>query len=441
MKVAVIGSGIAGLGAAWALSADHAVSLFEASDRVGGHSRTLDVDTPEGSIPVDTGFIVYNELNYPHLTHFFELLGVPTTDSDMSLSVSVQDGSLEYAGRASAMFSSPRAVVDGRLWRVLAGINRFRSEVSALRSGFIPDTITISDYLASRGYSQAFEELYLMPLAAAVWSGSRSDVSRMPARSFMEFVDNHGLVDLKDRPQWRTVTGGSREYVERVSKEITSVHTGRGVARLERRPDGVTVVDVSGRVEVFDEVVVATHADTALQLLGSAATDTERNVLGSFRYQANEVVLHTDASVMPVTTRTWSSWNVMERTKDDGSHPVAVTYWMNRLQNLPTSKNVFVTLNPEGRVSPEEVIDTWVAMHPQFDVTTRRAQEAFPTIQGVDRVWFAGAHLGHGFHEDGLQSGLTVAAALDSPVPWWADVTPVSPAAHHAAPLEPGVAR
>ena len=226
-----------------------------------------------------------------------------------------------------------------------------------------------------------------------------------------------------------------------MSKEITSVHTGRGVARLERRPDGVTVVDVSGRVEVFDEVVVATHADTALQLLDSAATDTERNVLGSFRYQANEVVLHTDASVMPATTRTWSSWNVMERTKDDGSHPVAVTYWMNRLQNLPTSKNVFVTLNPEGRVSPEEVIDTWVAMHPQFDVTTRRAQEAFPTIQGVDRVWFAGAHLGHGFHEDGLQSGLTVAAALDSPVPWWADVTPVSPAAHHAAPLEPGVAR
>ena len=273
-----------------------------------------------------------------------------------------------------------------------------------------------------------------MPLAAAVWSGSRNDVSRMPARTFIEFVDNHGLVDLKDRPQWRTVSGGSREYVERVSKEITSVHTGRPVARLERLADGVVVVDASGRTEKFDEVVVATHADTALQILGEQATDAERTVLGSFRYQPNEVVLHTDVSVMPKARRTWSSWNVMERTKDDGSRPVAVTYWMNRLQNLSTSKDIFVTLNPDGRVAPDEVIDTWVAMHPQFDVGTRRAQQAFPSIQGADRIWFAGAHLGHGFHEDGLQSGLTVAAALGSRVPWWSEITPVSPAAFHAAP-------
>ncbi len=439
MNIAVIGSGIAGLGAAWALSADHSVTLIEAAERVGGHSRTLDVSTKDGIVPVDTGFIVYNERNYPHLTRLFETLGVDTAPSDMSLSVSMDDGSLEYAGRASAMFSRPGAVVDRRLWRVLRGINRFRSEEDELRMGQVPANVSIGEYLERRGYPGDFTDLYLMPLASAVWSGTRHDASRMPARTFLGFLDNHGLLDLRSRPSWRTVAGGSREYVERVAKEITRIDTDRAVARIAPTQEGVTLTDIGGRHETFDHVVVATHADTALRMLGPDASASHRQVLGAFRYERNEVVLHTDASVMPSARRIWSSWNVMDHELDDGHRPVAVTYWMNRLQNLPTSQDIFVTLNPGGRVSPDHIIDVWDAMHPQFDLDTQAAQAAMGTIQGRDGIWFAGAHLGHGFHEDGLQSGLTVAAALGSPVPWWSEVTPASPAARHAAPELHGV--
>ena len=434
MRIAVIGSGVAGIGAAWALSARHDVTLLEANERIGGHSRTLDVDIDGRTLPVDTGFIVYNERNYPNLTRFFAALGVDTEDSDMSFAVSSDDGAVEYGGRTAAMFSKPQALFDRRIWDIVRGINAFRSERERLVADLVPDDISIADYLADRGYPDGFGRYYLLPLASAVWSGTRNNAEEMPARTFLSFLDNHGLVSLVDRPQWRTVSGGSREYVDRAIKEITRVHAERGVASVRRTEDGVVVTDVYGVEEMFEHVVFATHADVTSRILGQEATADERRILSSFRYDENEVVLHTDVSAMPKRRRVWSSWNGIERTDDDGSRPVSVSYWMNRLQNLDTPSDLIVTLNPGSSVDPSTVIDRWVTMHPQFDVATDRAQAEMPSIQGRDRLWFAGAHLGYGFHEDGLQSGLTVAAALGSPAPWHEDIVPASTAAIHAQP-------
>ncbi len=434
MRIAVIGSGVAGIGASWALSAKHNVTLFEANERVGGHSRTLEIDLDGRVTPVDTGFIVYNERNYPNLVNFFETLGVDTEDSDMSFAVSTEDGAVEYGGRLGAMFSSPKSLTDRRIWDIVRGIRKFRSEKDQLDQGLVPDDISISDYLEQRGYPEGFGTYYLMPLASAVWSGTRNNAEDMPARTFLGFLNNHGLIRLTDRPQWRTVTGGSQTYVRRAIKEVTTVHTERGVSSVRRTPTGVDVTDVYGETETFDQVVFATHADVTLKILGDEATDDERRILSAFRYDRNEVVLHTDATAMPKRRKVWSSWNGIERTDDDGSRPVSVSYWMNLLQNLDLDTEVIVTLNPGDSVDPSKVIDRWVTMHPQFDVDTDRAQREVPTIQGKDRIWFAGAHLGYGFHEDGIQSGMTVAAALGSPAPWHDDIVPMSSAAVHAAP-------
>lgn len=435
MRIAVIGSGISGIGAAWALSAVHHVTLYEAADRLGGHSRTLEIDAGGATVPVDTGFIVYNEKNYPNLVRFFDTLGVETEESDMSFAVSAGGASVEYGGRLSAMFSRPGAITDRRIWAILRGIARFRSEERQLADGAVSDGIGIGEYLRHRGYPPAFAKHYLLPLASAVWSGTRNNAEAMPARTFLEFLRNHGLISLSERPQWRTVTGGSREYVERAAKEITSVLTDRPVSSVRRTPGGIEVRDGRGTINSFDHVVLATHADTALRVLGAAATGNERRVLSAFRYDENEVVLHTDPFAMPYRRHVWSSWNAIERSHDDGTRPVSVTYWMNRLQNLDTPSDLFVTLNPDDSLAESRIIDRWRAAHPQFDVRTVQAQREIPALQGRDRIWYAGAHLGHGFHEDGLQSGLTVAAALGSPAPWHDDVVPVSPAALHAAPV------
>lgn len=435
MKIAVIGSGVAGIGAAWALSAEHNVTLIEAEDRPGGHSRTLDVDLGDGSISVDTGFIVYNERNYPNLVNLLSTLDVSSTDSDMSFAVSLENGSFEYAGRPRGMFSRPAAAIDPAIWGLVGGIVRFRAEAKRLVAGLVPEDKDVYTYLLSRGYPRTFIDRYLMPLASAVWSGTRNDVRAMPAASFLKFLDNHGLIRVTDRPQWRTIEGGSRSYVERAVKEITRVHTSRPIRALRRSTEGVEAVDGDGAAERYDQVVLATHADVSLKILGDDASNAERRTLSAFRYGANEVVLHSDPTAMPRRQRLWSSWNAIERTGDTGDRPVSVSYWMNQLQPLKTNKDVFVTLNPGGTLDETRVIDRWITAHPQFDVNTDIAQRQVPALQGRDRVWFAGAYLGHGFHEDGLQSGLTVAAALRSPVPWHDDIVPSSPAAINAAPL------
>ncbi len=426
-KIAVVGSGIAGLGSAWALSRRHDVTLFERELRLGGHSRTIDVVMGEQLVPVDTGFIVYNEKNYPNLTRLFTALDVPTEPSDMSFAVSRTD--FEFAASPSALVASPGQLLSRRTRDVLRGIAEFRRHV-AVHEALDGADLTLIEYLEAHRLPRPFIEDYLLPLTAAVWSGAGTEAAAMPIGTFLEFLANHGLFDV-DRPQWRTVSGGSREYVERVAKSIPNIRTGAAIRGVRRSADGVELLTEDGP-ERFDEVVMATHAPVTLDLLGDAATDTERSILGAFRYAPNRAVVHGDPSFMPRRRSAWSSWNSIGVTTATATAPVTVTYWMNRLQNLDRRHPVFVTLNP-GR-DPRDVLDDVVFAHPQFTPETDRAQRRIGEIQGVDRIWYAGAWTGYGFHEDGLQSGLTVAAALGAPAPWHHAIVPASSAARNARP-------
>jgi uncharacterized protein len=429
MEIAVVGSGITGIGAAWALGAEHRVTVYEAEDRLGGHTRTIDVDMGGYLLPVDTGFIVYNERNYPNLVNFFAALGINTKPSDMSFSVRDPQTGLEYAGSLSGVLANKTNLLRPTMWSILKGIKDFRSEHDRLEAGQVPDDLSIADYLAWRRYPDSFASHYLLPLAAAVWSGTGDDVARMPARTMLRFLSNHGLLRITDRPQWRTVTGGSRRYVEAAMRAASEVLLGRPVVEIDRHPDGVSITDAHGDTRHFDQVVLATHADTSVRILGEAATPEERAILGAFRYAPNRAVVHSDLRLMPRNRAAWASWNALGTVSKDAENPVSVTYWMNRLQTLPEDRQVFVSLNPTIEPRAEHVIDEVMFSHPQFDANTTTAQRELGSIQGDNHTWFAGAYCGYGFHEDGLQAGLTVAAQLGAPVPWAADITPRSPSA------------
>ena len=433
MRIAVVGSGVTGIGAAWALKNNHDVTLYEAAGQPGGHARTIDIDMGGYELGVDTGFIVYNERNYPNLTKLFETLGTETKDSDMSFSVTDPRTGLEYAGNLGGVFAKKSNLLRPTMWSVLKGINGFRGEQDRLSRGLVPNDISISEYLAARGYPEKFGSHYLLPLAAAVWSGTGSDVARMPARTFLEFLANHGLIRLNDRPQWRTVSGGSRRYVERAIAGVDEVLLGHPVSRVERAADRVSVFDGRGGRRDFDHLVLATHADRSLQILGESATPAERSIVGSFRYATNRAVVHSDTRLMPQRRRAWSSWNAIGSVGADATAPVTVTYWMNRLQSLPEDRQVFVSLNPHLDADPRTVIDDVLYQHPQFDAASAAGQADLGLVQGRNRTWFAGAYCGYGFHEDGLQAGLTVAAELGSPAPWSHKIKPKSPAAYVAA--------
>ena len=425
-SIAVVGSGISGLGAAWALSQRHNVTLIERDQRFGGHARTIDVSMGERMTPVDTGFIVFNHRNYPNLTNLLARLDVETEATDMSFSV--KSDRYEFAATPGALISDPRHFTSRRTWAILRGINRFRKEVANHKSVPNDDSILI-DYLRDAAYPEPFITDYLLPLAAAVWSGAGTDAASMPVGTFLHFLANHGLFEL-ERPRWRTISGGSREYVDRISKEITTTRTGADVTAIRRVDAGVEVETPDERLR-FDDVVIATHAPQATELVAGDLADDERDILGAFHYAPNRAVVHRDPTFMPRHKAAWSAWNAVS-TPPGSEQPVSVTYWMNRLQNLDERHDVFITLNPERE--PAQIIDDIWYAHPQFSPDTDRAQRRLPTIQGRGGVWYAGAWTGYGFHEDGLQSGLTVAAALGSPAPWHNDIVPASPAAIHSAP-------
>ena len=425
-NVAVVGSGVSGLGAAWALSQRHNVTLIERDQRFGGHARTIDVSMGERMVPVDTGFIVFNHRNYPNLTNLLARLDVETEATDMSFSV--KSDRYEFAATPEALISDPRHLASRRTWAILRGINRFRREVANHESVPNADS-TLIDYLRDAAYPEPFITDYLLPLAAAVWSGAGTDAASMPVGTFLHFLANHGLFEL-ERPRWRTISGGSREYVDRISKEITATRTGVDVTAIRRVDAGVEVETPDERLQ-FDDVVIATHAPQATELLADDLADDERDILGAFHYAPNRAVVHRDPTFMPRRKATWSAWNAVGTPPGSGQ-PVSVTYWMNRLQNLDERHDVFITLNPERE--PGQIIDDIWYAHPQFSPDTDRAQRRLPAIQGRGGVWYAGAWTGYGFHEDGLQSGLTVAAALGSPAPWHNDIVPASPAAIHSAP-------
>lgn len=410
-SIAIIGSGISGLSAAWLLSRSAEVTLFEKASRLGGHSNTVVADTADGAIPVDTGFIVFNEHNYGNLCALLSHLGVATSPSDMSFAVSVERGRMEYSGRhLNGLFGQRRNLVRPEHWQLVGDILRFFREAEQQSAG-IPATVTIGEFLATHGYSRVFIEDHILPITAAIWSTPARSMLDFPARSFLDFFANHGLLQVNNRPLWRTVTGGSRSYVSRLVADgsFTTVTDARIVA-VTRLARGVELVFDDGSRRHFDEVVFACHADEALRLLGDPSAE-ERRLLGSFRFTPNRAVLHTDRQFMPRRKRLWSAWNYLRSGGVDGEQ-LSLTYWMNRLQPLDTRTDLFVTLNPGHDFAPGAVQYETTYEHPLFDVAAIEAQAELWRIQGGNRTWFAGAWMGYGFHEDGLQAGLEVAERI-----------------------------
>ncbi|MCW8306406.1 FAD-dependent oxidoreductase [Acidiphilium sp. PA] len=415
-KLAVIGAGIAGMAMAWLARDAFDVVLYEAEARLGGHADTQVVTLDGAEVAVDTGFIVLNDRNYPNLEGFFRQLGVATHDTDMSFGVSIGDGALEYGGsNLGQLFAQKANLLRPRFWRMIQDILRFNREAPALLTS--ETTETLGDYLDRNRYSAGFTEDHILPMGAAIWSASVAGMRAFPARHFVRFFHNHGLLTINDRPQWRTVTGGSRHYVTKLRAALGArVRAAAPVRRVSRLADRVSV-STDHDTAWFDQVVLACHADQALAMIERPTAD-ERALLGAVRFQANTAVLHTDAALMPRRKAVWSAWNYLSRDAADHGQAISVTYWMNALQGMKTSKPLLVSLNPLIPPDPAEVLVRRDYMHPVFDTAAMAAQAALPQIQGVDRLWFAGAWTGWGFHEDGIASAVRIARALGLGIPW-----------------------
>ncbi len=414
LNIAVVGQGIAGMSAAWLLSQGHRVTVYECEERLGGHSHTVEAPGPDGPVPVDMGFIVYNEGAYPNLTALFKHLGTPTRESDMSFSVSLDNGALEYGGASlGSLFAQPRNLLNARFWSMLRDLFRFYRTAPVHACALDSSGASLGDYLTANRYGDAFQDDHLLPQAAAIWSASVEAIREYPAAGFIRFCQNHGLLKILNRPMWRTVEGGSRAYVQRLTAAYADrVSLGRPVRRISRPQGRVEITDADGRTQTFDQVVIATHADQALAMLADP-TPEERRLLGAFRYTRNHAVLHSDAGLMPRRRAVWSSWNYLGRTvQDGGGRQLCVTYWMNRLQGLPNSNPLFVTLNPIRLPKAGSIIRSEVYEHPLFDGPAMAAQKQLWSLQGVRGAWFCGAYFGSGFHEDGCQAGLAVAEQL-----------------------------
>ena len=413
LNIAVVGSGISGLSAAWLLSKKHDVTVFETGAHFGGHSNTVDISDDSRSIPVDTGFIVYNTACYPNLTALFKTLNVPVQDAPMSFSVSLDRGRYEYSGTGfNGLFGQRRNLINLQHWRMLIDISRFFSNASNCDLDALPAELTLEDYLRDLGADHYFIRRHILPMGAAIWSMPSEDVLKFPALSFVRFFANHGLLQIKNRPTWRTVTGGSRVYVDKLRENTEArFKKNSGIRSIRRHQSGVYLTEQNGLENRFDQVVIATHADQALGLLGDNADGCEQSLLGNFGYSSNRTVLHTDSSLMPRRKNVWASWNYVAGDDQPQELPTT-TYWMNCLQSLTTKTNYFVTLDPEHQVAPDTILYETTYTHPVFDRAAVEAQKQLWSLQGRNRTWFCGSYFGYGFHEDGLQSGLAVAEQL-----------------------------
>jgi uncharacterized protein len=416
-RVAVVGSGISGLAVAHALAREARVTLFEAEAWFGGHAHTVDVALDGVEHGVDTGFLVFNQRTYPRLIRLFAQLGVDTAPSDMSFSVQSPATGWEWCGSdLNGVFAQRSNLLSPRFWSMLGDIVRFNRLASALTESGSALHEPIGDFLDRHHFGRAFRDGYFLPMIGSIWSCPTDQMLRFPIGTMLRFCRNHGLVQLTNRPQWYTVRGGSRRYVARMLASIADARANTPVRAVRRLPPGqgtagAMVVTDAGS-ERFDDVVLAAHTDQSLALLPDASTD-ERRVLGAIRYQPNRLVLHTDASVLPQRQRAWAAWNyerAAERSREEAA--VCLHYLINRLQPLPWSRPVIVSMNPLRPLRSDAVLGEWTYAHPVFDLAATAAQRELPLIQGRSRIWFCGAWTRYGFHEDGLMSGLAVVDGL-----------------------------
>ncbi len=416
-RIGVIGGGVAGIGASYFLQQKYHVTLFEKNDYLGGHTHTVRIpDGPDAGTPIDTGFIVMNEKNYPELCRFFAMLGVKTQASDMSLSVEAPSRGVLYSSDLPrGLFAQKKNLWNPSFYRMLREIFRFYGQaLKDLRDGRDFSGLTLGDYLERGRYSETFREDHLIPMAAAIWSTPPGKVLSFPALTFLRFYQNHGLLSLTEKPRWRTVVGGSHAYVEAFEKVFRGeILLKTSVTGIRREEDKVQVFTADGVLD-FDQVVLACHADEALGLLRDPS-DTEKQLLGAWEYCENPTVLHLDRSMMPSTRGAWASWNVFRGGGKAEGSPVAVTYFMNRLQSLKVCRDYFVTLNRQNEVDPSKVIGQYLYHHPTYTFASLGTQGSLETLNGRRRTWYCGSYFGHGFHEDAIRSGFRVAERLGVP--------------------------
>lgn len=408
MKVAIIGSGISGLGLAYLLNPHHDITVYEKNDYIGGHSRTIDVQTGEKKTAVDTGFIVFNNWNYPNLLGLFKELDVPYQKSDMSFGVSIDNGWLEYG--SSNMFAQKKNIFRPAYYGMLADILKFNKQALAYIER--DADITLQDCLDQLGMGEWFRKYYLLAMGAAIWSCPVDTIMKFPARTFLRFFKNHGLLSVNNRPQWYTVTGGSREYVARLTDSFKDkIKLNTPVEHVKQEGENWLIDG-----ERYDQVVFACHADEALNMMDD--TSSYNDAIGQFDYQDNEIIVHSDTSFMPREKNCWASWVYLSEGKDDKKQVVSLSYWMNNLQDLDPQYPIIVTLNPGRRPQDNLIMDEHRFSHPIFDLKAIKAQQKIQGIQGQNGLWFCGAYQRYGFHEDGLLSAVNVAKSMGVEIPW-----------------------
>ncbi len=413
MKIAIIGSGISGLTAAYYLHQQHEITVFEKADRIGGHTATIDVTCDGQQYAIDTGFIVFNDWTYPNFIKLLDELGVKYQNTQMSFSVSCRETGLEYAGsNLNTLFAQRRNLFSPYFLKMIRDILRFNREAEDdLTHGWIDQDKTLGSYLLDNGYSKGFILHYLIPMGAAIWSASSEDIMDFPLHFFVRFFKNHGLLNIKDRPQWKTIVGGSREYLQPLTAGFSDrIQLNTNIRSVIRKPSGVEIIMANGTIHSFDQVVFACHSDQAMALLADVSSQ-EKLTLKAIPYRSNEVILHTDTSLLPTRKKAWSSWNYMMDHLEQ--QKPTLTYNMNILQNIQSDQTFCVTLNKTDQINPDKILGSFNYSHPQFSLEGMAAQQRWQEINGNNRTWFCGAYWRNGFHEDGVVSALNVVEGIN----------------------------